>query len=210
MLLSLRGSVCLYQGEELALPEADVPYERLQDPYGLTFWPEFKGRDGCRTPFPWETDAAHVGFSSSEPWLPMAASHRVLAADVQAAEQGSMLRFSQAFLAWRRHQPALRTGSLRFLDAPDPLLCFLRSAQGGEGTLLSAFNLGASAQTLAVSLDALGAEAADADPASPLGLPSLGGAVRREVPQGPLLIDLPPFGALIHRITITSPTGADA
>lgn len=46
MQLSLKGTPCLYQGDELALTEADVPFELLQDPYGITFWPEFKGRDG--------------------------------------------------------------------------------------------------------------------------------------------------------------------
>ncbi len=55
LLMCLRGSVCLYQGEELGLPEADVAFEDLQDPYGIEFWPEFKGRDGCRTPMVWET-----------------------------------------------------------------------------------------------------------------------------------------------------------
>jgi glycosidase len=50
---SLRGTVCLYQGEELGLPEAQLAFEDLQDPYGITMWPEFKGRDGCRTPMPW-------------------------------------------------------------------------------------------------------------------------------------------------------------
>ena len=48
LLLCLRGSVCLYQGEELGLPEADIGFDDLQDPYGIEFWPEFKGRDGCR------------------------------------------------------------------------------------------------------------------------------------------------------------------
>src|SRR5690606_34169622 len=54
LVCSLRGSVCLYQGEELGLPEAEVPFEALQDPYGVAFWPNFKGRDGCRTPMPWD------------------------------------------------------------------------------------------------------------------------------------------------------------
>ena len=62
MMMCLRGSVCLYQGEELGLPEADVAFEDLQDPYGIQFWPEFKGRDGCRTPMVWETQS-NGGFS---------------------------------------------------------------------------------------------------------------------------------------------------
>ncbi len=55
LLMTLRGSVCLYQGEELGLTEADLAYQDLQDPYGIQFWPEFKGRDGCRTPMVWDT-----------------------------------------------------------------------------------------------------------------------------------------------------------
>ena len=56
LLMSLRGSVCLYQGEELGLGEAELLFEDLRDPYGIRFWPEFKGRDGCRTPMVWNRD----------------------------------------------------------------------------------------------------------------------------------------------------------
>ncbi len=54
LLLSLRGTIFLYQGEELGLPEGDVPFEKLQDPWGIAGWPATKGRDGCRTPMPWK------------------------------------------------------------------------------------------------------------------------------------------------------------
>ena len=72
LLGSLRGSICLYQGEELGLPEADVPLEVMQDPYGIEFWPDFKGRDGCRTPMPWTGDVEDLGgFSAGDAWLPL-------------------------------------------------------------------------------------------------------------------------------------------
>jgi alpha-glucosidase len=83
MQLSLKGTPCLYQGDELALPEADVPYELLQDPYGITFWPEFKGRDGCRTPMPWTGEAPNAGFTSGKPWLPVAEPHLALNVEAQ-------------------------------------------------------------------------------------------------------------------------------
>jgi alpha-glucosidase len=74
LVCSLRGSVCLYQGEELGLREADVPYEALQDPYGMAFWPNFKGRDGCRTPMPW--DAIDAGrLHRRQPVAAVAAAH---------------------------------------------------------------------------------------------------------------------------------------
>ena len=64
LLLSLRGAVCLYQGEELGLMEAKIAFEDMQDPYGIRLWPEFKGRDGCRTPMPWQTTELNGGFVS--------------------------------------------------------------------------------------------------------------------------------------------------
>jgi alpha-glucosidase len=142
LVCALRGSVCLYQGEELGLPEADVPYELLQDPYGKTFWPNFKGRDGCRTPMPW-TDAHAGGFTSATPWLPVPEAHRAISVAAQEADPASVLNRVRAFLAWRRQQPALVTGDLRFLPTPEPVLAFVREAVGGSAAVLVAFNLSA-------------------------------------------------------------------
>jgi len=90
MLMCLRGSVCLYQGEELGLPEAEIAFEDVQDPYGIEFWPEFKGRDGCRTPMIWQTDNALCGFSTAQKaWLPVTAPHRPLSV---AAQEFSFVR----------------------------------------------------------------------------------------------------------------------
>ena len=140
LVCSLRGTVCLYQGEELGLPEADVPYEALQDPYGKTFWPNFKGRDGCRTPMPWR-DAEHGGFSDAKPWLPVPEAHRARNVEAQEADAASVLNAVRAFLRWRKTQPALVQGSIRFLDAPESILAFVRE-HGGRSVLV-AFNLSA-------------------------------------------------------------------
>lgn len=128
LLLSLRGTVCLYQGEELGLPEASVPFERLRDPYGITFWPAIKGRDGARTPMPWSSEAAHGGFSEVEPWLPLGEEHRRRAVDLQERAPDSVLKAYRRFLSFRREHPALRTGTIRFIDAPPELLVFEREA----------------------------------------------------------------------------------
>ena len=133
LVASLRGSVCIYQGEELGLPEADVPFHQLRDPYGIAFWPNFKGRDGCRTPMPW-SDVAGAGFSSAEPWLPIPAQHRALAVSRQEADTGSVLNAFRTFMQWRKSQPALRLGDIRFFDAPEPVLVFTRTA--GDTMLL--------------------------------------------------------------------------
>lgn len=139
MVCSLRGSVCVYQGEELGLPEAELPFEALQDPYGIAFWPTFKGRDGCRTPMPW-TDAPDAGFSSGRPWLPVPEAHRPLAVSRQEADPASPLNAFRRFLRWRRAQPALVHGDIAFLDAPEPLLAFRRTHAGSA--VLAVFNLG--------------------------------------------------------------------
>jgi alpha-glucosidase len=139
ILLSLRGSVCLYQGEELGLTEADIAYEDLQDPYGIRFWPEYKGRDGCRTPMVWESNGAHAGFSSAKPWLPVPQEHIARAVNRETADRSSVLAHYRQMIDFRKAHPALRDGSIAFVDSPDGVLAFLRE-QGGE-KILCAFNL---------------------------------------------------------------------
>ena len=142
LVCSLRGSVCLYQGEELGLTEAEVPFEALQDPYGISFWPNFKGRDGCRTPLPW-SDAEGAGFSSGTPWLPIPEAHRARSVQAQEADPDSVLNVTRRFLRWRKSLPALVHGDIRFLDTHEPVLAFTR--RHGDEQLLVAFNLSATA-----------------------------------------------------------------
>ncbi|WP_137936051.1 alpha-glucosidase [Chitinivorax sp. B] len=148
---SLRGSVCLYQGEELALTEANIPFELLQDPYGITFWPEFKGRDGCRTPMPWQQSADNGGFSTVSPWLPVPSEHRARAVDVQEKDATSPLHFFRAFLRWRKTQPLLLDGAIRFVETQPEVLAFERN-QGGNA-LLVCFNFSAQPQHVAIPAD---------------------------------------------------------
>ena len=138
MVCSLRGSVCVYQGEELGLTEAELPYESLQDPYGIAFWPQFKGRDGCRTPMPWNEDA-HAGFSRGMPWLPVPREHRALAVVRQEGDPHSVLNGFRTFMHWRQSQPALRWGDIEFIDAAEPVLAFTRRHAGQA--MLVVFNL---------------------------------------------------------------------
>ncbi len=146
VLSTLRGTAFLYQGEELGLPQAHVPYDRLQDPEGKAFWPRHKGRDGARTPLPWRADAPHAGFSTAEPWLPVDRAHARLAVDGQNADDGSVLNFTRHFLAWRKRQPALKVGDIRFLDAPETVLAFERTC--AEQRLLLVFNFGLTPATV--------------------------------------------------------------
>ena len=138
LLFSLRGSVTLYQGEELGLPQADVPFSKMRDPYGLAFWPVFKGRDGCRTPMVWE-DTDQGGFSQAEPWLPIDGRHREKSVSRQEADPNSVLRRTRNFLRWRKRQPALLTGEITLLNDTGDLLCWLR--RSAQQTVLVALNI---------------------------------------------------------------------
>lgn len=138
LLASLRGSICLYQGEELGLEEAELAFEDLRDPYGIRFWPGFKGRDGCRTPMVWEAGKPNGGFSTGKPWLPVPENHRLRAVDVQNGDEASVLAHYRRALAFRREHPALIEGAISFLEAGGDILAFIRRT--GSETLLCAFN----------------------------------------------------------------------
>ena len=140
LLLALRGSACTYQGEELGLTQAELPDSALQDPYGRAFWPLFKGRDGCRTPMPWNEGEPECGFSGGQPWLPIPAEHRALAVSRQDGAPDSVLNAYRGFVRWRRGQPALRHGGIRLFDSPEGTLVFLREL--GDGGVLACFNFG--------------------------------------------------------------------
>jgi alpha-glucosidase len=129
---SLRGSFCIYQGEELGLPEGEVPFDRLIDPYGIAFWPDYKGRDGCRTPMPWTAEQPRGGFSQVEPWLPMSPGHLNRSVAAQIADPASVLRFYRRFLAWRKESEALCRGRIHFYQTPEPILALRREAGAGS------------------------------------------------------------------------------
>jgi alpha-glucosidase len=152
LVATLRGSVCMFQGEELGLGEADLPFESLRDPYGLAFWPAFKGRDGCRTPMPWDSGVTG-GFSSGKPWLPIPEGHRALSVAAQEQDPASTLHGFRRLLDWRRRHPLLIDGDIEFLAATESVLVFRRF--DAEGAILAAFNL--SAEPASVSLPGLGA-----------------------------------------------------
>ncbi|MYV46540.1 alpha-glucosidase [Streptomyces sp. SID2888] len=126
--LALPGSVYLYQGEELGLPEAEIPLDRIQDPMHFRSQGTDPGRDGCRVPLPWVADAPHAGFGSrGEPWLPQPADWPAYAADVQSADPDSMLSLYREAL---RLRPVLGDGPLTWLPAPEGVLAFSRAPGG--------------------------------------------------------------------------------
>ncbi|WP_020210743.1 alpha-glucosidase family protein [Gilvimarinus chinensis] len=151
MVCSLRGSVCSYQGEELGLTEVDLPLEKLQDPYGITFWPMFKGRDGCRTPMPW-TEAAGGGFSTARSqWLPVADEHRQISVASQEKNANSVLNAYRTFTAWRKGLSALKHGDIKFLSCADNVLSFVRRDE--NDSILCCFNFSSKDTLLEIPQD---------------------------------------------------------
>ncbi len=150
LLLSIRGSVCLYQGEELGLLQTELAYDELVDPEGRMFFPDHPGRDGARTPMPWEAEARHAGFSAAATtWLPVKAPEAARAVDRQADDPASVLSFYRRMLRLRRERASLIRGGMTFLEAPDEVLAFDRG-----GDTLCVFNLGTRPAEMPVAADA--------------------------------------------------------
>ncbi|MEM6760281.1 MAG: alpha-glucosidase family protein [Pseudomonadota bacterium] len=146
MLMCFPGTIGIYQGEELGLTDTELIYEELTDPPALRFWPSVKGRDGCRTPMVWEKDAPNAGFSDGTPWLPVKAPQAAKAVDQQGPE--SMLKWYKDMIGFRKKTAALRGTQTRFLNLPEPVLAFQRTAQ--DETLTCVFNLSKDPQTFVV------------------------------------------------------------
>jgi alpha-glucosidase len=148
LLLTLRGTVFLYQGEELGLDESEILFEQLQDPYGKAHWPRNKGRDGCRTPMPWLRQKPNAGFSTAEPWLPVNPAHQLRAVDVQEKDQDSCLNLTRRLLAMRQANSVLRLGNYEKLHADAHLLVILRRHE--NNTIFIAFNLSSETRSVIV------------------------------------------------------------
>jgi alpha-glucosidase len=127
LLLGLRGTPFLYQGEELGLEDAHVPEDRVVDP---------GGRDGCRSPIPWDGTQGH-GWTR-EPWLPFPPEADALHAEAQRSDPGTVLGLYRRLLEVRRGSAALSLGAQRLLEAPEGMLAWRREA--GDDVRLVAVN----------------------------------------------------------------------
>ncbi len=149
LLLGLKGTALMYQGEELGLPDVDLERNEICDPVGDLYFPFGKGRDGCRTPMPWSADDKEAGFTEGTPWLPIPSYHQKRAVDLQLYEASSVLAFSRAVIAFRKRHPALTIGEIRFL-CTDGALVFERLTQ--EDRVLCLFNHSAEAVFLSAEI----------------------------------------------------------
>jgi alpha-glucosidase len=146
MLYALRGTPFVYQGEELGLPDADIPRERVVD---------VDGRDPERAPIPWQppsTAGPGAGFTTGEPWLPPIADAERLCVERQVADPRSTLSLVRRLAALRAATSALQTGTQRTLDAGPDVLAWVR--EDDDDRLLAAVNFAATATPGGLPADA--------------------------------------------------------
>ena len=145
LFLTLPGGYCLYQGEELGLPAANLTYDDLVDPFDRSIWPEGQQRDRARTPMPWRSDAPQAGFSTAaKTWLPIDPRHYALSPSAQEQDPNSTLNFIRRTLALRRNHPALQGIGFEWLESGNKdVLAYKRNQEIANGTasLTGYFNI---------------------------------------------------------------------
>ena len=139
LLLTLRGTPTVYYGEEIGMAQVPMPPERVQDPFEKNVPGLGVGRDGCRTPMQWNSEP-HAGFSTVDPWLPLASDWRRENVENQRADANSVLNLYRRLIALRRSSPALTQGAYQPIAASGDLLVFIRAE--GDERMLVALNLG--------------------------------------------------------------------
>ncbi|MCW2689084.1 MAG: alpha-amylase [Mycobacterium sp.] len=138
VMLALPGAVFVYNGEELGLPNVDLPDDALQDPVWVRSKHAERGRDGCRVPMPWEADAPPFGFSENpDTWLPIPPEWALLTAERQLDDADSTLSFFRRALELRRSRTEFDSTQLQWLESSEHCLTF-RLTEGGLVCALNA------------------------------------------------------------------------
>jgi alpha-glucosidase len=147
LLLTLRGTPTLYQGEELGMADVAIAPAQVRDPLEINVPGLGLGRDPARTPLPWSS-APFAGFSTAQPWLPLTPDWAQINVDKQNASPDSVLALYKALLALRRCEPAMRVGDYGEISATERLLSYERRYAGDR--LLIVLNMTAENETLVV------------------------------------------------------------
>ena len=129
LLLTMRGTPFLYYGDEIGLQEVDLGREDLMDPVGMRFWPDNKGRDGARTPMPWEPGpGAGFGAPGVRPWLPLG-DHETQNVASQKDDKSSVLWLTKDLIALRRESDDLTRSAYETLDSDSDVWAFRRGSR---------------------------------------------------------------------------------
>jgi alpha-glucosidase len=145
LLLTLRGTPTLYYGDEIGMHDVEIPPDRVQDPWEKNLPGRGLGRDPERTPMQWSAEP-NAGFTTGEPWLPVADDFGTVNVLAQRSDPDSMLSLHRALLGLRRREPALSHGAWAPVDADGAVLAYLRTH--ADARFLVALNLGAEPASL--------------------------------------------------------------
>jgi alpha-glucosidase len=149
LLLTLRGTPTLYNGDELGLENGVIPPDKVQDPQGILLGAE-RTRDVARTPMQWDTDS-QAGFTTAEPWLPVSSDFREKNVESETKDRFSLLNLYRKLIWFRRQTPALRLGSFSTVSQDNKnCFCYLRSQEDSE--FLIALNFSNQPQQLSLDL----------------------------------------------------------
>jgi alpha-glucosidase len=133
LLFTLPGTPFMYYGEELGMRNAKLRYRQLRDPYTKRFWPFRPGRDPARTPMQWDA-SFQAGFTTGEPWLPLASSYRDLNVADETTDPRSLLCLYKRLIAHRRASSALLCGDCLVQASSSDCLLYERLARLADGT----------------------------------------------------------------------------
>jgi alpha-glucosidase len=148
LLLTLRGTPTLYYGDELGMQQVAIALDQVRDPFEKNVPGIGVGRDGCRTPMQWNGDA-HGGFTTGEPWLPLANEYAHQNVTNLSADPSSVLNLYRALIELRKTTPEIVLGSYVPVAATEDLLAYRREFAGNS--LLIVLNLGD--DSIAIGLD---------------------------------------------------------
>ncbi|WP_185969124.1 alpha-amylase family glycosyl hydrolase [Aliiglaciecola sp. M165] len=148
LLISLRGNIFLYQCEELGMRQASLPFHLLQDPEGIANWPDSMGRDGARTPMPWDHAKPNFDFTNTVPWLPadFASASAADSVSAQVDDEYSVLNYTKALIRLRKQSSALKYGEFHFIECATDVVIIKRIYRQEE--LLCVFNFSAQEQAV--------------------------------------------------------------
>lgn len=135
LITGMRGNIFIYQGEELGMNQAEIAFEDLKDPEAIANWPHTLGRDGARTPMPWDDSHPNAGFSAAKAWLPIDPEHQKATVSIQENDRDSVLNFWRQAIKLRKTVDVLRYGDHSFPEC-DERLFVCRRTYAGESILI--------------------------------------------------------------------------
>jgi alpha-glucosidase len=147
LLMTLRGTPTMYYGDEIGMHDVSIPPELVKDPWEINVPGFGVGRDPQRTPMQWD-DSAHAGFTTGEPWLPVASDYLDINVGREQTDPVSMLTLYRRLIELRKAESALTSGAYRSISITDDTMLYLR--QDRERRLVIALNFSAQARQVCI------------------------------------------------------------